>query len=402
MESSNKNTSPQLPPVYTRIERHEVFPEVSHDEAARYNFLANLNKHISTYIAPGNMIAYNKRIEPSFVSANNRTFENRDEVAEAMKSDPQYQTWAALRRSTMEMRQQAGRAMTLRQAEEIAEKVANINAQNSDSLILNAKVQVPHYLRVMDNHLMPGSYHTEYFEGDVANAANYDSGLFVTSGGMLGKLTDGGGKAVAAWMKRIHPKFNPKRILDVGCGLGHNSLPLAMAFPDAEVIAIDTGVPMLKYGHARAKALGINNIKFVQANIEEAGFENESFDWIQTTMFLHETSTKAMYKFGKEFYRMLKPKGVLLNIEQPQYHSKMPLVEQFMRDWDAFNNNEPFWGAMHDIDVDEWMCDCGFDDDNLVHFDAKAMNDFVDKEDPNYVEDPGRSAIWNVFGSWKN
>ena len=106
--------APILPPVYTRIEHHEVFPDVSHDEAARYNFLANLNKHVSTYIGPGNMVAFQKRVEPTFEATNNRKFETREEVGEAMKADPQYQTWAALRRSTMEMRQQAGRSMTLR------------------------------------------------------------------------------------------------------------------------------------------------------------------------------------------------------------------------------------------------------------------------------------------------
>lgn len=393
--------APQLPPVYTRIEKHEVFPEVSHDEAARYNFLANLNKHVSTYIAPGNMVAYNKRVQPHFEQQNNRPFATREEVGQAMKADPQYQIWAALRRSTMEMRQQSGRAMTLRQAEDLAKKVAQLNAQSPDTLILNNNVGVPHYLTVMDNHLMPGSYHTEYFEGDVANAANYDSGLFVTSGGMLGKLTDGGGKAVAKYLGEKYPNFSPKRILDVGCGLGHNTLPLALAYPNAEVIGIDTGVPMLRYGHARAVALGIRNVKFMQLNVEDTGFANESFDWIQTTMFLHETSTKAMYRFGHEFFRMLKPQGLVLHIEQPQYHAEMPLVEQFMRDWDAFHNNEPFWGAMHDIDVDTWMQETGFKAENLLHFGAKAENDFVDKEDPNFVEDPGRSAIWNVFGAWK-
>jgi ubiquinone/menaquinone biosynthesis C-methylase UbiE len=393
--------APQLPPVYTELARHEVFPEVSHDEAARYNYLANLNKFVSTYIAPGNMVAYNKRVKPNFEAEHGRDFETRDEVGDAMKADPQYQTWAAIRRSTMEMRQQAGRSMTLRQAQELAQKVAELNAQRPETLILNPDVKVPHYLSVMDNHLMPGSYHTEHFEGDVANAANYDSGLFVTSGGMLGKLTDGGGKAVTKWLHENHPEFKPKRILDIGCGLGHNTLPLALAYPDAEVIGIDTGVPMLRYGHARAVALGINNVKFMQLNAENTGFADESFDWVQTTMFLHETSTKAMYTFGEEFYRMLKPNGLVLHIEQPQYHAGMPLVEQFMRDWDAFHNNEPFWGAMHDIDVDDWMVETGFKRDNLMHFGAKALNDFVDRDDPNFVEDPGRSPIWNVFGAWK-
>jgi ubiquinone/menaquinone biosynthesis C-methylase UbiE len=392
-----------LPPVYSLIGRHEVFPEVSHDETARYNFLANLNRHLSTVVSPANKIAFEKRVEPTFKKEHRRDFQTRDEVKEAMKSDPHYQTWAALRRSTMEMRQQAGRSMTLRQADNLAKKVAELNAKSPETLILSDTVKTPYYLEIMDNHCMPGSYHTELFAGDVSNAANYDSGLFVTSGGALGKLTDGGGKAISSWVLSNAPDFNPKRILDIGCGLGHNTLPLAMAYPDAEVIGIDTGAPMLRYGHARSVALGIKNVKFMQLNAEDTGFETESFDWIQTTMFLHETSMKAMFKIGKEIFRMLKPNGLSLHIEQPQYSEKMPLFEQFIRDWDAFNNNEPFWGAMHDVDMFDWIIESGFEKENLLSFGARSINDNEDHTKPKApeVEDHGRSAIWNVFGAWK-
>ncbi|MFN4145459.1 MAG: class I SAM-dependent methyltransferase [Runella sp.] len=292
-------TPVNLPPVHNKLAKHEVFPHFDHDETARYNFLTNLNKHLSTIISPGNKIAFEKRVRPQFMAENGRDFQTPDEVKEAMLQDPHYQTWSALRRSTMEMRQQAGRATVLRQAEDLAKKVAELNAQSPETLVLT-DVQAPHYMTMFDSHIMPGSYHTELFEGDVSNAASYDSGLFVTSAGMLGRYTDGGGKALVTWLKTNYPDFKPTRILDMGCGLGHNTLPLATAFPDAEVIGVDTGVPMLRYGHARAVALGVKNVKFMQLDATNTGFEDESFDWIQTTMFLHETSMQAKERRIKE------------------------------------------------------------------------------------------------------
>jgi ubiquinone/menaquinone biosynthesis C-methylase UbiE len=392
-----------LPPVYTNIAKHAVFPNVAHDENARYNFLANLNKHLSTFIAPGNKTAYEKRVEPAFKQENGRDFASRDEVREAMKKDPYYQTWSALRRNTMEMRQQNGRTITLRQAHELASKVAELNKSNPDTLKLNSDVSVPHYLTIMDNHCMPGSYHTELFAGDVSNAANYDSGLFVTTAGGLGKLSDGGGKAISQWVLSHHPEFKPKRILDIGCGLGHNSLPIAQAFPDAEVVAIDVGVPMLRYGHARAQALGVNNVTFMQLDAANTGFADESFDWIQTTMFLHETSFKAIHRIMAEIFRMLKPSGLTLHIEQPQYTPEMSLYEQTMRDWDAYNNNEPFWGVMHDIEPIDLMAEAGFKREEFFQIGVRAVNDLEDFTKPRQpdVEDYGRSAVWNVFGAWK-
>jgi 2-polyprenyl-3-methyl-5-hydroxy-6-metoxy-1,4-benzoquinol methylase len=392
----------QLPPVWTKLQQHEVFPEFTHDERARYNFLSSLNRYVSTVIAPGNKIAFDNRIEPKFAQQNGRSFNNRHELKEAMAQDPIYQCWGALRRCTMEMRQQNGRATVVRQAQQLAEKVNQLN-QNNQNLQLTPNFTVPPYLLHVDNHLMPGSYHTSYFKGDVCNAANYDSGLFVTSGGMLGSLTDGGGKAIAAWVKETYPNFNPTKILDIGCGLGHNTLPIAQAFPQAQVIAIDAGEPMLRYGAARAKALGIHNVTFVQANAEAMPeFQNQSFDWVQSTMVLHETGGKAIHKIFKEINRLLKPNGLTLHIEQPQYTPEMSFYEQFMRDWDAYYNAEPYWGHMHDLQPADLAAEAGVTNDNFMQVGVKAINDLDQKkQDGKVTEDYGRSPIWNVFGGWK-
>jgi ubiquinone/menaquinone biosynthesis C-methylase UbiE len=390
----------QLPPVFTKLHQHAVFPEFSHDEKARYNFLSNLNRFVSTVIAPGNKIAFDNRVEPNFIKENGRPFNDRHEVATAMAKDSMYQTWGALRRSTMEMRQQNGRSVVLRQAEDLAKKVAQYSSGN---LQLKENFKVPSYLKHVDNHLMPGSYHTSYFKGDVVNAANYDSGLFVTSGGMLGSLTDGGGKAIAHWVKETYPNFNPTKILDIGCGLGHNTLPIAQAFPNAQIIALDAGEPMLRYGAARANALGIKNVQFIQADAEKmVEFENEQFDWVQTTMVLHETGGKAIHNIFKEIGRVTKQGGLNLHIEQPQYTPEMSFYEQFMRDWDAYYNAEPYWGHMHDLQPIDLMNESGVTNNNFMQIGVKAINDLDKKKgDSKVTEDYGRSPIWNVFGGWK-
>jgi len=219
---------------------------------------------------------------------------------------------------------------------------------------------------------------------------------------LLGKYSDGGGQAIADWLNSNHPDFQPKRILDIGCGIGHNVLPIAKKYPNAEIIAVDTGVPMLKYGHARAMALGYDNVTFMQAEASDLPFEAASFDWIQTTMFLHETGGKSIYKIMREIHRLLKVGGITLHIEQPQYTDDMSLYEQFIRDWDAYNNNEPYWSKMHDIDPQDLLSDCGFAREEYMQFGAKAINDLDDgNQKADEPEDHGRSPIWNVFGAWK-
>ena len=182
-----------LPPVWSKIAKHAVFPETTHDERARYNFLANLNKHLA-HVSQGNKIAFDKRVEPKFEKEHGRKMKDTVELKKAMEQDPHYQVWSSLRRSTMEMRQQAGRSIVLRQADYLKEKAKKLN-EGKASLVLDANCEVPNYLLACDNHIMPGSYHTELIEGDVTPAANYDTGLFVTTAGLLGTYSDGGGKA---------------------------------------------------------------------------------------------------------------------------------------------------------------------------------------------------------------
>ena len=51
---------------------------------------------------------------------------------------------------------------------------------------------------------------------------------------------------------------------------------------------------VLRYAHARARALGVNNITFRQANGEALDYAEGSFDLITTAMFWHESSATAM------------------------------------------------------------------------------------------------------------
>ncbi|MEM7662158.1 MAG: class I SAM-dependent methyltransferase [Pseudomonadota bacterium] len=393
------------PPDYRVVGRHGVYPDVSHDETARFNFLAQMNRYLSTKVMPGVGEAFDARVEPSFKKREERDFKSRHEVRKELINDPMWQWWSALRRATMESRQQAGRWVTIRQAEELNGKVRGLT-DGDNRLTLDSEFKLPRGVEAIDHHCMPGSYHTELVPGDVTGAANYDSGLFATTGGMLGRFNDGGGVAVAQWVKKnLGSDFKPKRILDMGCGLGHNVLPIAEAFPDAEIIAVDAGAPMLRYGLARAKTMGIENVTFIQGDVSKLDqFEDESFDWIQSTMFLHETSYKTMPMIFAESQRLLKPGGIVLHVEQPQYADDMPLFEQAMRDWDAFYNNEPFWTKMHEVDLDDWMIRAGFKKDELLHGGVAAVVDpevFPEAAEDDEQEDYGRKAAWHVVGARK-
>jgi SAM-dependent methyltransferase len=382
------------------VGRHGMFPHTTHDDVARINFLAQLNRHLATQVAPFVKMAWEARAEPAARAKAGRPAKDRHEVRKALLGDPMFASWSALRRMTMEQRQQAGRWIALREAETLAAR-AEALTEGDPRLNLDPALSIPRYVSAVDHHCMAGSYHTELFPGDVSPGANYDVGMFITTGGLLGRWSDGGGRAIVDWVRLHKPDWRPKRILDIGATLGHNVLPIAAAFPDAEVIALDVGAPMLRYGLARAKALGLENVRFVQADASSLpDFEDASFDWIQTTMFLHELSLTSMNAIFRESHRLLKPGGVVLHVEQPQYTPDMPLYEQAMRDWDAFYNNEPFWSTLHEIDLDARFVDAGFERAKLIHDKVSAdARDIFPAAVDDAVEDFGRKAAWRLVGA---
>lgn len=379
------------PPDFRHVGRHEVFPRTDHDQTERYNFLAHLNRHLATAVMPG--------VAESYAAREESAPKDRHEVRRQLRDHPMFQVWSALRRTTMEMRQQAGRAVVLSQLPALIERTRELG---HDDVQLQQGFEMPRSLTGVDHHCMPGSYYTELVADDVGAAANYDSGMFVTTGGALGRYTDGGGHGVVQYVREKLPDFAPKRILDLGCGLGHNVLPIAEAYADAEIIAVDAAAPMLRYGAARARSLGVSNVTFVQADASELGqFADASFDWIQSTMFLHETSMKALPRIMRETRRLIAPGGLVLHIEQPRYAPDMPLFEQAMRDWDAFYNNEPFWTKLHEIDLDECMIEAGFKPEELLHggvFAVVDTSEFPSAEEDD-VEDFGRKPAWAITGA---
>ncbi|MBQ1957214.1 MAG: 16S rRNA (guanine(527)-N(7))-methyltransferase RsmG [Clostridia bacterium] len=58
-------------------------------------------------------------------------------------------------------------------------------------------------------------------------------------------------------------------IIDIGCGAGFPSLPLAIARPDLKIIALDSTAKRINYINETAKKLGLDNIHGVAARAED-------------------------------------------------------------------------------------------------------------------------------------
>lgn len=383
---------------WTGIGRHAVLPDTTHDERARFDTIAQFGRFLAESVVPAVSEAYERRASPGYRRSHAHPPQDRAQASEALSADPTYQAWSAMRRSLMENRQLAGRMVVLRQADKLVAKARELN-DGQPTLKLDPRFRAPRYLSEVDIHCMPGGYVTERMPDDVTGPANLDIGIYGTVFATNGPYGDGAGRGLVEWLRQHHPQFRPGRMIDLGCGLGHSTLPLAQAFPESEIIAIDAAAPMLRYGHARARSLGVGNVTFMQADATEVPLEAGSAEFVFTTMMLHETSRWALPRILRECARLLRPGGLTLHLEQPPYRGRPP-YEQAMRDWDGRYNNEPFWSGLHETDLRREIAATGFRPESI--FEAQITAPPVGVAGlARGTEDFGRTPRWYVIGAWR-
>ncbi|SRR5579883_2324700 len=344
--------------------QHAMLPKTTHDEQARQNFVQSMKMHIFKNIAPRNKEIYEKVAKPRFEREHQRSPENRYEIRSAMEKEPHYHWWGAFQRLNQEMMWDSVMISVDRQLPDLIKR-AKDQSNQLGTLTLDPDFQLPTHQTAVDIHCMPGGYHSEFTENDLAAGAIYDRGTYVYGIGWLGPHNDDMGLSIVHnYLQTEFPDFQPRKILDLGCAVGHSTLPYVDAYPNAEVYAIDVAAPMLRYAHARAEAMG-KRVHFSQQNAEHTKFADGSFDLVVSHILLHEIPLPAIRRVMQECYRLLAPGGMMIHAEAPLYRH-MDAYTAFIYDWQTANNNEPFWSAMRDSDLTALATEAGFSSDQVI------------------------------------
>ncbi|MBL0965738.1 hypothetical protein [Blastomonas sp. UPD001] len=75
------------PPDHRVIGHHAVFPETSHDQIERINFLAPMNRHLAARVVPGIRAAFEARVAPAFEARHGRPMADRHVALPALLDD---------------------------------------------------------------------------------------------------------------------------------------------------------------------------------------------------------------------------------------------------------------------------------------------------------------------------
>ena len=154
-------------------------------------------------------------------------------------------------------------------------------------------------------------------------------------------------------------------ILDMGCGFGKSTRPIAEVFPKAQVIGIDLTEPCLKLAELENRKNGISNIKYKRSNACQTELEDDSVDISTSTMLLHEMPPSHMNRMFSETFRLLKPGGRAVHLD---FWKLRDSFDRFIFEGHSWRNNEPFMRPLLKMNLVDVLEKIGFSEIKISAF----------------------------------
>jgi ubiquinone/menaquinone biosynthesis C-methylase UbiE len=145
--------------------------------------------------------------------------------------------------------------------------------------------------------------------------------------------------------------FNPrkiKRVLDLGCGAGRNSIYLAKR--GVEIVGIDTSASALRLAGKWANQEKLCNVEFLEATMTNIPFGNSQFDAVISISVIHHALKKDIAETTNEVHRVLKKRGIFLanltSVDDPRYGVGEMVEAGTFKTLEAYERNR-FWELHH-------------------------------------------------------
>lgn len=146
--------------------------------------------------------------------------------------------------------------------------------------------------------------------------------------------------------------IKPKKVIDLGCGTGSNTIKLKQMFPEALVTGLDLSPYMLIMAQKKAEDKNLQ-IQWIHGLAEATEMLTNSYDLITLSLLLHETPNFISQLIIKESFRLLKPQGQLIILDANQKRLKhLQLLIKLFR--------EPYSAIYAQGNIKQWLKNVGF------------------------------------------
>lgn len=316
-----------------------VSPISARSFAAGQRFVTGVKVYWHTDLFPALRAEYEQR-----AAACDRPPETVAEVAECLADSTLYRYFGWFKRH-MQRFKYAGRYGLVPWHHQQREALqARLRDERVAEVELDPSLEMPTYYVSCDIHQHPGGVWSDPLAGLVyQRAASTTTPL---AGARHADLHDRFTDVIAA----IDP--DPGRILDMGCGFGKSTRPIAARFERARIDAIDLSAPCLE-----AAAIDCERVRFRQMNAAATDYPPGQFDLVTSTMLLHEMPPSVIEQTLAESARLLRPGGKMVHLD---FYHLPDAFGRFIHYTHGQRNNEPYMQPLAEMDLAATIERAGF------------------------------------------
>jgi SAM-dependent methyltransferase len=100
------------------------------------------------------------------------------------------------------------------------------------------------------------------------------------------------------------------RVLELGCGVGANLIPIAHQYPESEFVGIDLSADAIDEANATAADLGLPNVRLLQADIMDVAADYGQFDYVIAHGVYSWVPDEVRTQILSIFRKRLTPQGI--------------------------------------------------------------------------------------------
>jgi SAM-dependent methyltransferase len=346
----------------SRSTTHDLQPRTDHAGNSRRLAVLACKRAIRSVLERQLKADYEQQVLPQ-LSAEPRA---AADIAEPVKQLDSYRAWASATRASQDRMWALLSEQIDQDYPRISQLASQLQQRAAGSVAIDADIRMPQYMVEACIHGQPGGYLMDRdAAGDLAAGVLYEAGGNIYAMGQgIGKK-DSKAERLIAYIQESLPGFEPRRLLELGCSAGGQSVDYPQAFPDAEFHALDLSAAMLRFAHVRAEALGAR-VHFHQADAAATPFADGYFDLVISHNLFHEVAADHMPAIMRECWRLLAPGGVCLHQDVPTQTGRFDAWMQFISEWQKDHNDEPFWLDFANADLPGMMVEAGFPADSVT------------------------------------
>ncbi len=329
-----------------------LLPPATQEQAARFDYLEGLRLYNYTRHIP-------KVLEQYEATVGSRRPRTMATAGKRIQSQPLYRFAASIQHQAQVMGWASAAESLADYGDELDALLANPPKKPKGRLVLDDVFPLPEYYTENDSaglddiHLAPGGYWRESLVGPIYERG----GALYRTAWRLGYSSSPPGALLA--FAAGAPAGNYKRILDLGCSFGGNTMAFRTAYPDAEeVVGIDLSASALRWAHLSAEERGLA-ITYQQGDATEMPYEGSSFDMVTGFLFAHEVTSAVLDQVLGEAFRVLRPGGHIRFMDVPPYSALEPEAA-FLQSFDNDGNGEKFWNEFLSADFKAALERVGF------------------------------------------